>query len=66
MMTGLSVSAGVYNHEYNTPSQHRMQMEEEKLAGPSQMLDLSLHIAMGIFSFAKEKVRQEFPGGSAG
>ena len=41
-------------------------MEEEKLAGPSQMLDLSLHIAMGIFSFAKEKVRQEFPGGSAG
>lgn len=37
------------------PSKFRIEMEEEKVAEPPQMLGMGLHIAMATFSLAEEK-----------
>ena len=47
--------AGVCPHAYKAPSKCRLEMEEEKVAEPPQMLGMGLHAAMAIFSLANEK-----------
>ena len=44
-MTRLSLNAGECTHAYKSPSNCGMEMEEEKVPAPPQMLDLSLKIA---------------------
>lgn len=43
----------VCTQAYKTPSKCRMEMEDEKVAGPPQMLGVGLHLAMALFSLAK-------------